>query len=142
MKTKVFFICLLLGFAMTAAYGQQDKDKNTVQGWFVCGYWSPVYCGDNMVDLLQGGVLRVHYVWHIKGGMLFPEIDQLKGEVTSDKTGEVFKIRETDKYYFTDTWYITCHYNLIGNMGTHYIGTIILNYFTYEIVAVGKTVCN
>lgn len=142
MKTKTLLIslCLLIGVAMTNAYGQ-DKAQKAEQGWFMSEYWAPVYCGDNLVDILEGGTLRVHYVVHPNGKAKFYEILQLKGEVTS-QTGEVFKITETDKYYYTDDWYIIWHYNLIGNRGNHYIGTLIQNYFSGEIVEIGKTVCN
>lgn len=132
-------MCLITGLALTSVYGQ-EKAKQTEQGWFMSGYWSPVYCGDNMVDLLEGGSIRVHYVVHYNDNAKYYEIDQLKGEVIS-QTGEVFQVRETDKYYFTDHWYVTWHYNLIGDRGTHYIGTLTYSYWTGEIV-VGKTVCN
>lgn len=139
MKTKTLFIslCIITGLALTSAYGQ-GKAQKAVQGWFMSEYWSPVYCGDTMVDLLEGGSIRVHYV--VPSGGKYYEIDQLKGEVTS-QTGEVFQVRETDKYYFTDHWYVTWHYNLIGDRGTHYIGTLTYSYWTKEIT-IGKVVCN
>ena len=129
----------MIGVALTSAYGQ-EKDKKTIQGWVMSTYWSPVYCGDAMVDFLEGGTIRLHYVVHYSGKAKYYEIDQIKGEVES-YTGEVFQIRETDKYYFTDHWYLIWHYNLIGDWGTHYIGTLTYNYLTGEII-VGKTVCN
>jgi len=132
-------LCLIIGVALTSAYGQ-GKEKQTVQGWVMSSYWSPVYCGDNLVDYLEGGSIRVHYVVHYNGNAKYYEIDQLKGEVTSH-TGEVFQVRETDKYYFTDHWYLIWNFNLIGDMGTHYIGTLIYSYWTGEITVV-KTVCN
>lgn len=137
-KALSISICLFLGVALTGAFGQ-GKSQRADQGWFMSGYWSPVYCGDNMVDLLEGGTIRVHYVVHNNGYAKYYEIDRLKGEVTS-QTGEVFQIGETDKYYFTDHWYVVWHYNLIGDRGTHYIGTLTYSYWTGEIV-VGKTVC-
>jgi len=140
MKTKTILIslCLVVGLAFTSAYGQ-EKSQSADQGWFMSGYWSPVFCGDTMVDLLEGGTIRVHYVVHNNGHAKYYEIDRLKGTVTS-QTGEVFQIGETDKYYFTDHWYLVWHYNLIGDRGTHYIGTLTYSYWTGEIV-VGKTVC-
>jgi hypothetical protein len=141
MKVKIILIsvCLIIGVALTSAYGQ-EKDKKTVQGWFTSTLWSPVYCGDTMVDLLSGGSIRVHYVVHLNGKAKFSEIYQIKGEVTSE-TGEVFQIKEIDKYYFIDNWYLIYHYNFIGDRGTHYIGTLTWNLLTGEIT-VGKTVCN
>ncbi len=140
MKTKVIYLfCLLLGMAWTQVTAQ-NKANNAVQGWTESTYYTPVYCDGEMVDYLEGGWLRVHYVYRYKDGMFFKEIDQLKGEVTSE-TGEVFKIRETDFTYFTDHWYVTWHYNLIGNRGNHYIGWMTYSYWTGEITA-GDTVCN
>lgn len=141
MKTKSFLICisLIIGLALTDTYGQGNVNAAT-QGWLINSYWSPVYCGDNLVDELMGGTIRVHYVVHNTGDTRFYEIDKLKGEVTS-QTGEVFQIRETDVYYFTDHWYLVWHYNLIGDRGNHYIGTLTYSYWT-GVITVGKTVCN
>jgi hypothetical protein len=140
MKTKSALIglCLVFGMVLTGAYGQK-KDKQAVQGWTTSEYWSPVVCDNQMVDLLTGGSIRVHYVVHLNDKAKFYEIDQIKGEVTSE-TGEVFRIRETDKYFFTDHWYLVWRYNLIGDQGTHYIGTLTYSYWTGTIT-VGKTVC-
>ncbi len=130
---------LIAVLAVTGAYGQ-EKSKGTIQGWIMSSYWSPVFCGTSLVDLLEGGTLRVHYVVHQNENAKFYEIDQLKGEVTS-QTGEVFQIRETDRYYYTDHWYLVWHYNLVGDRGSHYIGTLTYSYFT-NTITVGKTVCN
>ncbi len=118
MKTKSIFIilCLFFGTALTQVNGQKNEPNKTVQGWFESTYWSPVYCGDELVDVLSGGAIRVHYVVHYKDGAFQWETDQLKGEVTSS-TGETFRIREVDKYYFADNWFVTWHYNLIGDKG-------------------------
>ena len=142
MKTKLLFIslCLILGIALNTANAQK-KDKKTEQGWYTSTYWSPVFCDDILVDVLSGGEIRIHYVYHYNPGKDVWEIDQIKGEVTSSLTGETFRIREVDKYYFIDNWFVTWHYNLIGDAGSHYIGTLTYNYATGEIT-VGKTVCH
>lgn len=141
MKTKTLLISifLLTGLALASAWGQ-GKNNATIQGWLASSYWSPVFCGDEMVDELSGGTISVHFVIHQNANVRFYEIDKLKGEVTS-QTGEVFQIRETDRYYFTDHWYLTWHYNLTGDRGTHYIGTLTYSYWTGEIT-IGMTVCN
>ncbi|HUW93992.1 MAG TPA: hypothetical protein VMV74_12565 [Bacteroidales bacterium] len=141
MKTKslIISLCLIMGISLTQA-SAQDHDTKSVQGWFMSEYWSPVYCGGIMVDELLGGTIRVHYVVHYKDGMYQWETDQLKGEITSS-TGEVFDIKEIDKTYFTDHWYVTWTYHLKGDQGTFYIGTITYSYFTGEITY-GKTVCH
>lgn len=140
MKTRIILLlCLFVGITWTQATAQ-DNANNAEQGWFTSTYWSPVYCDGELVDELSGGELRVHYVYRYKNGMFFKEIDQLKGKVTS-QTGEVFEIRETDKYFKTDYWYVTWHYNLMGDRGNHYVGWITYCFFNGEIT-VGKTVCN
>lgn len=139
MKAKVFLmVCLFIGAMMTVQ--AQDKSNRAIQGWTEGTYYSPVFCDGVMVDYLEGGAIRVHYVYRYKDGNFFKEVDKIKGEVTS-QSGEIFKIRETDRTYFTDHWYLTWKYNLIGSEGTHYIGTLTYSYFTGEIT-VGKTVCN
>lgn len=142
MRRKVLFMmCLLLGIGLTQLAGQNSNstDTKSVQGWFLSTYWSPVYCDGVLVDYLEGGVIKVHYVAHYKDGSFTWETDQLKGEVTS-VTGEVFEVTELDKTYFTDHWYVTWHFNLMGNWGTHYIGTITYSYWTGEITP-GMAVC-
>ncbi len=74
------------------------------------------------------------------GDVLAKEVDQIKGTVTST-TGEVFTIRETDKYFYIDHWVMKWHYNLIGDQGSHYTGTLFYDYSTGEIT-VGHTTCN
>ncbi|MCA1756157.1 MAG: hypothetical protein LC649_01710 [Bacteroidales bacterium] len=138
-KTLIISLCLIFGIALSQAEAQSSKSR-VDQGWTTGTYWSPVFCGDELVDFLRGGSIRVHYVVHYtKDGAYNFEIDQIKGEVTSI-TGETFRIRETDRIYFTDYWYVTWKYNLIGDMGTHYIGTLTLNYGTRELTVV-NTVC-
>ncbi len=140
MKTKKFLLlCLFMVIALIQA-SAQNTDNKAVQGWFQSTYYTPVYCGDQLVDYLEGGVLRVHYIVKYKDGKYQWETDQLKGEVIS-QTGEVFQIREIDQTYRTDHWYLTWHYNLIGDRGTHYIGTLTYSYWTGETI-IGKTVCN
>jgi len=142
MKTKlIVMLCLLLGLVWTDSFAQENN-RSASQGWASGAYWSPVYCDGEMVDMLEGGTLRIHYVTRIKPFVYYKETDQLKGEVTSSVTGEVFQIRETDKIHYTPEMYIVSwKYNLIGNMGTHYHGTITMDMHTGEIT-VGKTVCN
>lgn len=143
MKTKVILLlCLFICLLQIQQISAQDKANKADQGWFASTYWSPVYCDGEMVDELSGGEISVHYVFRLfkNGSVLAKEIDQIKGTVTSC-TGEVFKIRETDKYEYINGWVLTWHYNLIGDKGTHYIGTLTYYYKTGELI-VGHTVCN
>lgn len=143
MKVKIIFLmCLFTGLLQIQQISAQGKANKADQGWLTSTYWSPVYCDGVMVDELSGGEISIHYVFKLfkNGSVLAKEIDQIKGTDTSS-TGEVFKIRETDKYEYINGWVVTWHYNLIGNLGTHYIGTLTLNLKTGEIV-VGHTVCH
>ncbi|MFV0591655.1 MAG: hypothetical protein ACK5M7_09740 [Draconibacterium sp.] len=129
-----FFV---MGFFGTNA-NAQEKSKRVEQGWFESTYWSPIICDGEMVDLLTGGTLRIHYVMRYEPFVIYKEIDQLKGEVTSSVNGEIFKIRETDKYLGTPGFYeVTWRFNLIGNMGTHYNGYITMNLLTNQIIDFG-----
>jgi len=142
MKTTFFlFLLFFMGIAVTQTFAQ-DKANKADQGWFTSEYWSPVYCDGEQVDELSGGEIRVHYVFRMfkNGSVLAKEIDQIKGTVTSS-TGEVFKIRETDKYEYVDGWVLTWHYNLIGDRGTHYTGTLTYDYGTGGLT-IGNTTCN
>lgn len=142
MRTLIVLIaCSLIVVSTNNAFAQ-DKAKKAVQGWTTGEYWSPIYCDGEEIDLLEGGELRVHYVYRLKPFVYFKEIDQLKGEVTSSVTGEFFKVRETDKLKNTPNSYmVTWRYNLIGNNGTHYHGTLTMNMRTGKII-IGKTVCH
>ncbi len=142
MKAKVFLLaCLFIGIA-TLSVNSQDKANKADQGWFIGTYYSPVFCDGVMVDYLENGTISVHYVFRMfkNGKLLAKEIDQIKGEVTSS-SGETFTIRETDKYIFEDGWVLTYHYNLIGDLSTHYSGTLTYNFVSGEWT-VGNTTCN
>ena len=51
--------------------------------------------------------------------------EQLKGTATSIDSGETFKYKETDTYLNDDVIYI--HYNAKGDMGNHYIGSMLID---------------
>ncbi len=143
MKTKVLFIvCLFIGVIAMSAQAQ-DKAQRAVQGWVTGIYWSPVFCDGVQVDELYGGEIMVHYVFRTfkNGNVVAKEVDQIKGTVTSDLTGEVFQIREVDKYEKEDYWFVAWHYNLIGDQGSHYTGWVTYDYQSGEIT-IGHTTCN
>ncbi|WP_340110734.1 hypothetical protein [Maribellus mangrovi] len=142
MKSLMLFIAsFLVVIAFSTNVEGQEKSQRAFQGWSVSTYWSPIYCDGEMVDFLEGGTLRIHYLYHYVHGKFMKQIVQIKGEVTSD-TGEVFKISERDLYYPDDeTITVYWKYNLRGNWGTHYIGELAADYFTGEIVWIGKSVC-
>ena len=141
MKAKIFLIvCTFM--CVTWIYSTaQDKANNGWQYWTQSTYWTPVWCNGVEVDMLEGGEIRVHIVGRsFNNGKLYKQVAQLKGEITSE-SGEVFKIREIDKWYATDSHYVTWKYNLKGDMGSHYHGTVTINRVTGEMT-IGKTVCH
>jgi len=156
MKTKLLFIslCLVMGMALGTT-SAQEKAKKTEQGWIESTYWCPVFCDDVLVDILSGGYIRLHWVSHYNPGKNFWEIDQLKGEVTSDETGETFRIRESDKIWYSGGYQLEAKYNLVGNMGTHYNGTLYFTYtwfppnedypdgyYMWVLTEIGKAICH
>lgn len=141
MKTTfILVLCFILAGAFTTI-SAQEKSNGASQGWMESSYWSPVFCDGELVDVLEGGEIMIHYVFKTfkKGFPVAKEIDSIKGWVIS-QSGETFKIRETDKYYRTDYWVVTWHYNLIGDQGTHYTGTLTYDYSTGTI-SVGHSTC-
>ena len=103
------------------------------------GYWSPVYCDGIMVDELMG-IVEAKIVAHYKDGELMWYMYHMNGEVTSGINGEVFAVHEADKITSKNGPLYTYHFNLVGNMGTHYINTGTLDMNTWTIT-VGKSVC-
>ena len=138
MKAKtIFSICLLMGIAMSQV-AAQDHDTKSVQYKAELGYYTPVYCGDLMVDYLQGTVM-FHVIDHYKNNSWQWEVAQSKGYATG-MYGEVFELTETDKYWLPEFGLLTWHYNAKGNWGSHYIGFLTYSYLTGE-TTIGKTVC-
>lgn len=139
MKTKsLLLLILFMGFPAVQALAQ-GKNAKSVQYKTELGYFTPVYCGDVVVDYVEG-VVMFHIIDHYKNGEWKWEIAQAKGEAMG-QYGEVFKVREVDKYYIPKFGILTWHYNLIGNKGNHYIGSLTYNFITGELT-VDKTVCH
>lgn len=136
MKTKaLLLVCLLAGFSVPrlSAQDSNSTDTKSYQGWYITyDYWAPVFCNDQLVDFLEGGTVIVHWVGHLKEGMHMWKNLSIKGEVTSG-TGEVFRVSDTGKWFYTDSWYLTSHYNLIGDRGSHFICTTTWSLVTGEI---------
>jgi len=137
MKTKtILLLCLFLGTGLTQTSAQATR---SAQYKAELGYYTPVFCGDEMVDYLEG-VVMFHVIDHYKNGNWQWEIAQAKGEATG-LYGEVFQLTETDKLWLPVQGLLLWHFNLKGNEGNHYIGTLTYSYITGEMV-VRKTVCH
>jgi hypothetical protein len=112
----LLMVCLMAGFSVTqlSAQNSNPTDTKSYQGWYVeTSYSTPAYCGDQLVEILEGVVI-VHWVGHVKEGWHIWRTLSMKGEATS-QTGEVFRVSDKGKWFFTDSWYFTSHYNLIGD---------------------------
>ncbi len=146
MKKFVLFFSLLLVTGLLAinhadALNNQKDNGNksvvTTVEW--TDYWQPIYCNGVMIDYLTGTV-TVHNIELYKNGINIGGNSHVYGEVTSNNgTGEVFKLHENDKGDWiqgTVTW----HFNLKGNMGSHYIGSMTWDLVTGEIT-VHKAMC-
>jgi len=139
MKSKSLLLLILITcFSITQA-SAQGKNTGTVQYKEVLGYFTPVYCGDVVVDNVEGSV-KFHIIDHYKNGEFKWEIAQAKGEATG-MYGEIFKVKEIDKYWKPEFGILTWHYNLIGNKGNHYTGSLTYNFMTGEFI-INKTVCH
>lgn len=136
-------VCFFSGLIAIGAFAQ-DKSNRAEQVWTTSqGYWTPVYCDGVQVDELSGGEIVAHYVFRMfkNGDVMAKQVAMVKGMITSDLTGEVFMIREIDKYEYVDHWVVDWHYNLIGDQGSHYTGWLTYDYRSGEIT-VGNTTCN
>ncbi len=145
MKTKTFLlVCLLSGLALTQVSAQNDKNGNGalsysgVWDW----YWQPVYCNGVQVDNLSGTVS-----WHAttihKNWIPVKTNSHYSGVVQGDWTGENFKLSETDKQNYV-TGILTWHFNLKGDKGSHYIGSMtidLINDPNGEHIIINKMVC-
>jgi hypothetical protein len=138
MKKKIFILtCLFMGLGLTQLFAQ-DGNTRSVQYKAELGYYTYVFCGDEMVDIVKGTVM-FHIIDHSKSGNWEWELAQAKGEATG-LYGEVFELTESDKFSLPVAGLFVWHFNLRGSLGNHYLGTLTYNYLTDELT-VGKTVC-
>lgn len=149
MKTKTFLLMFLfLGIAFTRL-SAQDSQKNVLNKSVIdTGISEPyrlsVFCNGVQVDDLIC-TTPFHYVNHYQKGTLVWLISKNFGNATSLRTGEVFKLKDTDRINITDDRNLQGiaieHVNLIGNEGSHYIATLIYAWPTWEIKSVVKATC-
>jgi hypothetical protein len=133
MKTKtILLVSLFLGIGLTQLSAQNGKNgTGTITGTEEASYDQQIYCDGVLIDEIVG-TIEYHYVLHFKNG----EYDFVHNNATGEGTSvifpyEVFKIHEIDK----SEWEVNCikwHFNLIGNMGSHYIGFVTWNFITNE----------
>jgi len=102
-------------------------------------YWAPVICDGVEVDVLTG-TIQANIIVHYDKGDLKWYMYHWDGEVTSDLNGEVFQVHESDKIGIPIPDVYTYHFNLVGNMGSHYINFATLNMVDWTIT-VDNAVC-
>lgn len=103
------------------------------------GYYAPIICDGVTIDYLWGEVdwhCTMHYVDHVLKNMIMT----YRGTLTSNKTGEVFIIKETDKWNHPQEGVMAFRLNLRGNMGSHILTSGYVNLETWEIT-IEKTIC-
>lgn len=142
MKTKtIILICLLLGIGLVELSAQTKTV--VLEGSVPNGYFLPIICNGTNVDYLVGD-FSYHVELHYVNGIPIWQQGQARGELTSS-AGEVFKLKETDKKHNCNGCSMTLNYNLIGNKGNHYIGTLIWDLCNDPFLlnpTVIKTICN
>jgi hypothetical protein len=141
MKTKSFLLLfLLLGFGLTQLSGQKGNNptgnysERVEVKWD--GYWMPIVCDGNFVDYLYGSVTvycEYHYVGGVPAWLNYHTIGEAKSTSIDNITGsgENFTVKENDFKQVTDqgVWprYLTIHFNLNGDLGHHYQGTVTMD---------------
>jgi hypothetical protein len=114
--------------------------KNGSVSWYYSGgYGIPLVCDDVQVGFLFGWPVDWHVIDHYKNGEIEWSIYNASGFLTLKSTGEVFKIQESDKIFYSKGNF-TFHANLVGNLGSHYILSGHFDPATFEVF-VDKAVC-
>ena len=116
---------------MKGLVNKGNDNRTTVEWdvpWFF-DYYLEVDCGD-WTDLLIGEA-TAHVITHYKDGEAIGTIYHSTGTAKSEKTGEEFNIREVSFDNFSEQ-VIDFHFNVKGNMGSHYIGRMSWEYESYD----------
>jgi len=148
MKTKtIIILCLFLGLATPKLFGQlppviPDGTKSIVWTLVVPGWEQYVSC-DGVDDVLIGDV-TFDETDLFKNGEIIRGVAHVFGQLTSINTGEVFTLHENLKGYlpldeFGNYTNGTGHFNLVGDYGTHYIGSF--SFFEDGTFTTDKAVC-
>lgn len=140
MKTKSFLLifCLFAGAALMSVSAQKNDSKSE-QFWVKAYYYTPVFCDGNWIDRVEGDLI-IHVVNHYKNGEWVWQNLQINCEATGMLSGEKFKFHMTEKYSSV-TGISNWRYNMKGDMGSHFIGSMTYNYSNGEFT-INKTVCH
>lgn len=140
MKTKslLMIACFFAGAALMSISAQTNDTKSD-QYWVKTYYYTPVFCDGIWIDRVEGE-LTIHVVDHYKNGKWVWQNLQINCEATGMLSGETFKFHMTEKYSRA-TRISDWRYNMIGDMGSHYIGSLTYNYSNGDFT-INKTVCH
>ena len=120
------------------------KGTGTIAGDRVTDSYWPVYCNGTQIDFLVG-TITYHDVVHFKDENLTWAHAQGFGEAVSTwigtpETAEVFTVQEIDHKFIPGQAFSTITWNIKGNKGSHYIGTVLMDNTTYDLTSF-KAVC-
>jgi len=150
---KIAFIVLGLSLFMIGCTDKVDMyetdadgvlksaETRTYQAKFTeDGYLTPLICDGEVVDNVSG-YISSHWRVHYKDGVREWIIINFSGVLTSSN-GEMLTIRETDKIKYEEGMdpIYTVRWNIMGEDGSHYIGSGYVDWTTWDVVA-EKTVC-
>jgi hypothetical protein len=109
----------------------KSANSRTINFEMPPGYATPIICDGEVVDYLEVGEdgvggenLYAHATAHIIDGKFVWAIVHTKGTLTSQSTGEIFKINETNKVTFDENEEIASllvRTHARGDKGTHVI---------------------
>lgn len=147
MKTRIiFFVCLFMTIGLMKISAQNGKNGTGTIVYTFQSNWSvtiPIECDGELVDELISSNYILECREHFKNGQFIwgnytsPQSDRM----TSSITGEEFVTRGDNERYRPWEGRDYAHYNLIGNMGNHYIVHIVYNLDPFEIIEI-RGVCN
>lgn len=110
-------------------------------------YWSPLICDGDTVDILMedipGEEITVHVTAHLIDDKIVWAILHCKGTLTSEATGETFKIVDQTRLTFDENFELTSniyHVHAKGDKGSRIMNFFELDYDAQTYVLT-KSVC-
>jgi hypothetical protein len=134
---------MFLDIGLTQLSGQNGQNGNGAVTGFSETIWlieQPVYCNGVQIDNLLGSG-TIHYTEHWKDGVNIITICRYDLVYKSTETDEEFKtLCSNEKDFMIPEFVAEWHYNIIGNKGSHYIGTMSQNVVTGKYT-IDRAVC-
>lgn len=136
MKPFKFSIVLCIILSFTAAV-TKAQENGTISYMNVAEVILPLYCGNVPVDRISDNWVEAHFRIHFEDGLIKWRILSLKGHVQSEG-GITFEITALSMFR---KWPVQeAHYNLKGDDGSHYVGSLTYNNDTDKFTF-GKAIC-